>query len=70
MQPLTETTTRENTFTKSTDRTLAECIRSDKPSPLPNTASTESGKRHTTSGREIKTPQKYQDFECNKEGFV
>ena len=48
----------------------SECIRSDKPSPIPNTASTESGKRHTRSGREIKTPQKYQDFECNIEGFV
>ena len=47
-----------------------ECIRSDKPSPVPHTASTESGKRHTRSGREIKTPQKYQDFVCNKECFV
>ncbi|XP_062576513.1 uncharacterized protein K02A2.6-like [Saccostrea cucullata] len=38
--------------------------------PLPNPTSEVSGKRHTRSGREIKPPQKYQDFVCNVECFV
>ncbi|XP_062588755.1 uncharacterized protein K02A2.6-like [Saccostrea cucullata] len=37
---------------------------------LPNPTSEVSGKRLTRSGREIKPPQKYQDFVCNVECFV
>lgn len=38
--------------------------------PEPIVTSVVPGKRHTRSGREIKTPQKYQDFVCDFECFV